>query len=154
MSRKLKKINCRACQGKASQRGYFYRCRKKICGAVFWHRKVLFEDLENDIVFKEQLSLAEIPHTIEKDYHVYVIQLSRKKNEIKDSVYVGMTWRHPYERYLWHLCNKIQQGSSHVIKRGKVMIDFEGPMSKKKAEKREAELAKELKERFIVYGGH
>ena len=41
-----------------------------------------------------------------------------------------------------------------MIKRGKVMIDFEGPMSKKKAEKREAELAKELKERFIVYGGH
>ena len=148
------KKECRVCRGKTIQKGFLFKCKKKSCGAVFWHRKVLFEDLENDIVFKEQLSLAEIPQTMEKDYHVYVIQLSRKKNEIKDSVYVGMTWRHPYERYLWHLCNKNQQGSSHVIKRGKVMINFEGPMSKKKAEKREAELAKELKERFIVYGGH
>ena len=97
------KTECRVCRGKTIQKGFLFKCKKKGCGAVFWHRKVLFEDLENDIVFKEQLSLAEIPQTMEKDYHVYVIQLSRKKNEIKDSVYVGMTWRHPYERYLWHL---------------------------------------------------
>ena len=55
------KKECRVCRGNTIQKGFLFKCKKKSCGAVFWHRKVLFEDLENDIVFKEQLSLAEIP---------------------------------------------------------------------------------------------
>ena len=147
------KNKCRACKGETSQKGFLFKCINKDCGAVFWHRKILSENLENDIVFKKQLLLAEIPPTKNKDHFVYVIQLSRKENEVEDSVYVGRTWRHPYERYLWHLSNKKKQGSSRVIKRGKVMINFEGPMSQQKAEKREPELAEELKDKFIVYWG-
>ena len=34
------------------------------------------------------------------------------------------------------------------------MIQYEGPMSRKEAIKREPELAEELREDNIVYGGH
>ena len=148
------KNKCRACKGETSQKGFLFKCVNKDCGAVFWHRKILSENLEDDSAFKKQLSLAEIPPTKNKDYFVYVIQLSRKENEVEDSVYVGRTWRHPYERYLWHLSNKNKQGSSHVIKRGKVMIDYEGPMSKQKAIAREKSLAYALEDKYLVKGGH
>ena len=48
------KTECRVCRGKTIQKGFLFKCKKKSCGAVFWHRKVLFEDLENDIIFKVQ----------------------------------------------------------------------------------------------------
>ena len=148
------KNKCRACKGETSQKRFLFKCVNKECGAVFWHRKILSENLEDDSVFKKQLSLAEIPPTKNKDHFVYVIQLSRKENEVEDSVYVGRTWRHPYERYLWHLSNKNSQGSSHVIKRGKVMIDYEGPMSKQNAIAREKSLAYALEDKYLVKGGH
>ena len=34
------------------------------------------------------------------------------------------------------------------------MIQYEGPMSRNEAIKREPELAEELSENYIVYGGH
>ena len=43
------KTKCRICRGKTIQKGFLFKCKKKSCGAVFWHRKVLFEDLENEV---------------------------------------------------------------------------------------------------------
>ena len=146
------KDKCRACKNETSQHGFLFKCIDRNCGAVFWHRKILLENLEDDAVFEKQLSLAEIPSVNNDDYFVYVIQLSRKKDEVQGSIYVGMTSLHPHHRYLNHISSR--KGSRHVTKRGKVMIQYEGPMSRNEAIKREPELAEELSENYIVYGGH
>ena len=151
MSRKLKKINCRACQGKASQRGYFYRCHKKSCGAVFWHRAVLSENLGDDKVYSEVLRTANVPKS--RGHYVYVILLDRLSGELINSAYVGSTGRHPFERYLYHL--KGTQSSRYPRKRGKAMLYFEGPMSFEKSQIREKQHADELRAKNIyhkVYG--
>ena len=68
------KDKCRACKNETSQYGFLFKCIDRNCGAVFWHRKILLENLEDDAVFEKQLSLAEIPSVNNDDYFVELIK--------------------------------------------------------------------------------
>ena len=80
---------------------------------------------------------------------VYAILL----REPPGAIYVGMTGRHPYERYINHL--RGHKASRYVRRFGRAMMFFEGPMNWKDAQIREVALAKELRESGKkVFGGH
>ncbi len=160
----LKRRYCRHCKkesspsnfhGEKSKELYLFKCPKSNCQKFFWHRKVLEEfnlqepgsdknkEIENNLIKR-----LRIPKGDGKS--VYVIKLARKKGEKKDSVYVGETGLHPLQRYLRHLRGH-QNGRGYVTKRGKYLLCFE--LNVKDSKKRERELAKELKDKYIVYGG-
>lgn len=69
-----------------------------------------------------------------------------------NSVYVGMTGLHPYERYLNHILG--QKASSKAKKKATALIRFEGPMPSEAARLREVTLAEELRLKGMdVHGG-
>ena len=148
---KRTKRRCRICKEQVSRNGYLYKCKKSMGMHAFWHRSVLSENLGDDEVLKGILDEANIPTVKRKksSHFVYVIKLSGKP---KDSVYVGMTGHHPYQRYLNHL--RYYKASRYVFRRGQSLQYFEGPMTNSEAKDREASLADELRDKFKVYGGH
>ena len=161
-NKSLKKTKCRICRGPTNQRGHLYKCLDKNCGSGFWHRKVLQQfktklepkDLKNKTLEKEVLSASNIPIEMKGNKrHVYVIKLSKKRGEKKDSVYVGETSHHPYRRYLQHL-RGYKAGKKHVTRRGKALLFTEMGYAPAVAKEREKALAKELESQYIVYGGH
>ncbi len=81
---------------------------------AFWYRSVLSVNLSDDKVLKVILDEANIPTVKKKkaSHFVYVIKLSGNP---KDSVYVGMTGYHPYQRYLNHPRN--YKASRYVVRR-------------------------------------
>ena len=148
---KRTKRRCRICKEQVSRNGYLYKWHDQMVSIVFWHRSLLSENLEDDEVLKGILGEANIPAVKRKkaSHFVYVIKLSGNP---KDSVYVGMTGHHPYQRYLNHL--RHYKASRHVFRRGQSLQYFEGPMTNSEAKDREVSLADELKGNFRVYGGH
>jgi len=143
--------------GNKSKDLYLFKCSKINCQTFYWHRKVLkeFNNKEkpnsdkNMEIEKDLIKRLKIPKVYGRC--VYVIKLSREEGEKKDSVYVGETGLHPLQRYLRHL-RGYQKGKGHVTKRGIYLLSFE--LGVKDSTAREKELAKELENLFIVYGGH
>jgi len=148
---KRTKRRCRICKEQVIRNGYLYKCKKSKGMHVFWHRSVLSENLGDEEVLKGILEEANIPAVKRKkaSHFVYVIKLSGNPT---NSLYVGMTGHHPYQRYLNHLRN--YKASRHVFRRGQSLQYFEGPMTNTEAKDREVSLADELKSNFRVYGGH
>lgn len=162
-------MKCRHCKaiayssdfhGLGIENQYLFKCQTKLCGRFFWHRRVLKEFNQNDpyssenkIVEKNLCELFKIPTNV-KERSVYVIKLSRSKDEDLDTVYVGETGKHPLQRYLQHL-RGYKSGKKHVKKRGKYLLSYEEGFKTADASKyREKELADELTKNYLVVGGH
>ena len=164
-----KRIRCRHCKadvmstdfdGQPLASNYLYKCPEEKCGRYFWHRNVLREfDRKNmrsnenkekeDNICKE----LKIPEQSKDEFFVYVIKLNKKEGDNKDSVYVGETNHHPLKRYLQHL--RGYQKKTEVTKRGYYLWKIEsGYKTREASKRREKELAEELRENYIVYGGH
>ena len=164
-----KRIRCRHCKadvmstyfdGQPLASNYLYKCPEEKCGRYFWHRNVLREfDRKNmrsnenkekeDNICKE----LKIPEQSKDEFFVYVIKLNKKEGDNKDSVYVGETNHHPLKRYLQHL--RGYQKKTEVTKRGYYLWKIEsGYKTREAVKRREKELAEELRENYIVYGGH
>ncbi len=164
-----KRIRCRHCKadvmstdfdGQPIEFNYLYKCPEEKCGSYFWHRNVLREfDRKNtrsnenkdkeDNICKE----LKIPKRSKDEFFVYVIKLNKKEGDNKDSVYVGETNHHPLKRYLQHL--RGYQKKTEVTKRGYYLWKIEsGYKTREASKRREKELAEELRENYIVYGGH
>ena len=164
---------CRVCKAHTVQTGLLHRCSNKNCHAVHWDKSAVVKVKNaNKTSTKEAsptwvqklLSEAGVPTSSNGESYVYIMRLkknipdrvpeefrSKQPNKGNGRFYVGMTGLHPYARYLNHLRG---YKSSWFVKRlGTVMIEFEGPMSKKEAEKREPQKADELRsEGFDVHG--
>lgn len=145
-------MSCRICASPTEKTGHLYRCQNPICGGVYWDKKqvkrLLNQAPEN---LASILRDAEVPEDLQgpNAYFVYVLRLRRAVN----AVYVGMTGHHPYRRYLNHITNN--RASRHARKNATALINYEGPMTKTQAEKRERELAEQLRlEGKLVRGGH
>jgi hypothetical protein len=160
-------VRCRHCKanarqvdfyGEESKLPYLFICEKDDCQTFFWHRNVLKEfnakespssennkKIEERLVKKLKIPKSSFPRS------VYVIKLSKEKADIKGAVYVGETGRHPLRRYLQHL-RGYKSGKGHATKRAKYLLHFE--LGIKDSKLREKNLAEELKEQYIVYGGH
>jgi predicted GIY-YIG superfamily endonuclease len=135
--------------GKLKNPAQLYRCTK--CPAVFWDRRVLHRNLSDKDRFSATLMEAKVPtdKVQSGQSFVYVILLSKPSG----AVYVGMTGRHPYERYINHL--RGHKASRYVRRFGRAMKFFEGPMNWEDAQNREVALANELRESGnTVFGGH
>jgi len=160
-------MKCRHCRARAipcdfhgneMKDPYLYKCTKTECGTFFWHRNVLKEfnmkekpSSENNKQIEERLvKKFKIPKS-SYSKGVYVIKLSKKEGDKKGAVYVGETGRHPLRRYLQHLRGYIS-GKGHATKRGKYLLYFE--LGVKDSKLREKELADELKDKYIIFGGH
>jgi len=160
-------MKCRHCRAKAiscnfygneMKQPYLYQCTKSDCGTFFWHRNVLKEfDLKED---PKSYKNKKIEESLIKKFKIpkssyprgaYVIKLSRKPGEIKDSVYIGETGHHPLRRYLQHIRGYLS-GKGHAKKRAKYLLSYETKIKDSKL--RERELGKELKEKYIVTGAH
>ena len=164
-----KRIRCRHCkadvmstdfEGQLIELNYLYKCPEEKCGIYFWHRNVLREfdrknphspknnEEENNICTK-----LKIPIGSKDEFFVYVVKLNKKEGDNKDSVYVGETNHHPLKRYLQHL--RGYQKKTEVTKRGYYLWKIEsGYKTREAVKRREKELAEELRENYIVYGGH
>jgi len=145
-------MSCRICAAPTKKTGHLYRCQSQKCGGVYWDKKqvnsLLRQAPEN---LEAILRDAEVPKALQgpKTYFVYVLRLRRAVN----AVYVGMTSYHPYQRYLNHITGN--KASRHARKNATALITYEGPMTKTQAEKRERELAEELRIMGkLVRGGH
>jgi hypothetical protein len=146
--------------GQPIELNYLYKCPEEKCGRYFWHRNVLREfnlknpsSLESIEKEKEICVGLEIPEGTDDNYFVYVIKLNKKEGDNKDSVYVGETNHHPLKRYLQHLRGYIK--NREVTKRGYYLWKIEsGYKTREAVKRREKELAEELRENYIVYGGH
>lgn len=145
-------MSCRICASPTEKTGHLYRCQNPRCGGVYWDKKqvkrLLNQAPEN---LESILRDAEVPEDLQgpNAYFVYVLRLRRAVN----AVYVGMTGHHPYRRYLNHITNN--RASRHARKNATALINYEGPMTKTQAEKRERELAEQLRlEGKLVRGGH
>lgn len=146
------KTRCRVCGGPTSCSGFLYRCLADGCSAAHWDKYgVLKQELDDPGVLQQVLEDALVPNRIKGKVgsFVYVLRLRKELN----AVYVGMTSRHPYERYLNHI--RGHKASKHAKRRATAIVTIEGPMTEKSAEQRERSLAEELRSQGnIVYGGH
>ena len=139
---------------------YLYKCPEEKCGRYFWHRNVLREfdrknmsSNENKEKEDDICKQLKIPERSKDEFFVYVIKLNKKEGDNKDSVYVGETNHHPLKRYLQHL--RGYQKKTEVTKRGYYLWIIEsGYKTREAVKRREKELAEELRENYIVYGGH
>ena len=164
-----KRIRCRHCKadvvstdfdGQPLASNYLYKCPEEKCGRYFWHRNVLREFDRKNMRSKENKEKEDnickelkIPEQSKDEFFVYVIKLNKKEGDNKDSVYVGETNHHPLKRYLQHL--RGYQKKTEVTKRGYYLWKIEsGYKTREAVKKREKELAEELRENYIVYGGH
>ena len=97
-------MKCRHCRAKAiscnfygneMKEPYLYQCTKSDCGTFFWHRNVLKEfnlnEPKSDKNWKIEENLIKKFKIPKSSYKrgAYVIKLSRKSDETKDSVYIG-----------------------------------------------------------------
>lgn len=166
---------CRICKSKTISRGLLEVCSDKSCKAVFWDkfavRKRLYANKEtakeaSPHWVQDLLSEAEVPASVKGEYYVYTLKLrknlpkktsprlrERMPNNGHGRFYVGMTSRHPFERYLNHIRG---YKASWAAKRMSVaMTGFEGPMTYLEAKEREPLLAKKLIEQgYDIHGGH
>ena len=139
---------------------YLYKCPEEKCGRYFWHRNVLREFDRKNMHSNENKEKEDnickklkIPEQSKDEFFVYVIKLNKKEGDNKDSVYVGETNHHPLKRYLQHL--RGYQKKTEVTKRGYYLWKIEsGYKTREAVKRREKELAEELRENYIVYGGH
>tara|TARA_B100000768_G_C11167089_1_gene327064 strand:- start:114 stop:596 length:483 start_codon:yes stop_codon:yes gene_type:complete len=160
-------MKCRHCRAKAiscdfygseMKEPYLFRCTKTECKRFFWHRNILKEfdskeepsseknkKIEDKLVKKFKIPKSSYPRG------VYVIELSRNEGDKKGSVYVGETGRHPLRRYLQHI-RGYKNGKGYATKRGKYLLYFE--LGVKDSKLREKELGEELRDKYIVFGGH
>jgi predicted GIY-YIG superfamily endonuclease len=143
---------CRICSSPTHEFGHLYKCQSPACGGVFWDKRMVKKALrETPDALDKILSVAQVPEPIKGEVSKFVYVL-RLKGEV-DSVYVGMTGKHPYARYLDHI--RGYKSSRHTKRRATALIKFEGPMTYEAAQKREPELAGELRQSsHAVYGGH
>lgn len=143
---------CRVCGGTGRQTGLLFRCEGAFCRSVHWNKRAVKKLLKQSSGNLEKIldeAQVSVPLKSESSHYVYVLRLKGEPN----AVYVGMTGLHPYSRYLNHIIG--HKSSKHTKKRATALIFFEGPMTREKAAKREAELADELRgSGQIVYGGH
>ena len=116
---------CRVCGQPTRKTGYLHRCIDSQCGAVHWNESVLNQALGDRKVFRKILADADVPKWISGEKYVYVLLL---KEEGKDSLYVGKTGLHPYERYLNH--KRGYKAARSAKKYATAMQSFEGPMTK------------------------
>ena len=164
-----KRIRCRHCKadvmstdfdGQPLASNYLYKCPEEKCGRYFWHRNVLREFDRKNMHSNENKEKEDnickklkIPEQSKDEFFVYVIKLNKKEGDNKDSVYVGETNHHPLKRYLQHL--RGYQKKTEVTKRGYYLWKIEsGYKTREAVKRREKELAEELRENYIVYGGH
>tara|TARA_B110000196_G_scaffold275244_1_gene252589 strand:+ start:292 stop:771 length:480 start_codon:yes stop_codon:yes gene_type:complete len=158
------KTKCRVkhCRGNTKKLNHLYIC--KICKAAFFHGTYKYgrnglKDFNNDEILNEELLKSNITPTKIWKHYVYVIQASWLPGDKKKTVYVGMTGKHPHSRLLDHMTNR-KKLAARIFKRKKnrrqviTMLNFEGPMSRKKALAREKSLAYKLKDNYLVEGGH
>jgi len=159
-------MKCRHCRAKAipcnfygneMKEPYLYQCTKSDCSTFFWHRNVLKEfnlnepksdknwKIEENLIKKFKIPKSSFPRG------AYVIKLSRKPGETKDSVYIGETGQHPLRRYLQHIRGYLS-GKGHAKKRAKYLLSYETKIKDSKL--REKELKDELKDEYIIFGGH
>ena len=127
-----------------------YSCQNKLCNGVYWDKAEVKKRFRDDPGALDLIKAeAEVPAPLKnkKSHFVYTLRL---KGEI-NSVYVGMTGLHPYERYLNHI--RGYKSSRHTKHRATALIRFEGPMLYDKAVRREPELGLELEQQgYKVYG--
>ena len=166
---------CRICKSKTISRGLLEVCSDGSCKAVFWDkfavRKRLYANKEtakeaSPHWVQSLLSEAEVPASVKGEYYVYTLKLrknlpkkasprlcERMPNNGHGRFYVGMTSRHPFERYLNHIRG---YKASWAAKRMAVaMVGFEGPMTYLEAKRREPIMAKSLSEQgYDIHGGH
>ena len=143
---------CRVCKARANQSGFLYRCKDSSCGAVHWDKRKVKNQLRNNpeslTAILEEANVP-APLKVKKSKYVYILRLKGGLN----SLYVGKTGLHPYERYLNHI--RGYKSSKYTKRNATALVRFEGPMIEDDAIKRERELAMELREEnYTVCGGH
>ena len=144
---------CRVCGSSGTKQNYLFYCHAKGCRAVHWDKRQLRKRRSLIIGSSEYrnrfLNDAGVPIERNQGHHIYTLRLRGKLN----SVYVGMTGLHPYERYLNHILG--YKASSKAKKKATALIRFEGPMPSEAAKLREVTLAEELRLKGMdVHGGH
>ena len=165
----------RICKSETINRELIELCYDSSCKAVFWNKFAVKKKLYANKKTPKQasphwvrrlLNEAQVPASVKGEYYVYTLKLRKnvpKKasprlrelmpNNGNGRFYVGMTNRHPFERYLNHIRG---YKASWVAKRmATAMVGFEGPMTYREAKEREPALAKELRELgYDIHGGH
>ena len=151
---------CRTCGSKTKPQGLLYFCSSKSCSSVFWDKRTAKRRLnksadEPRIVLTKICVEAEVPTPDKGQYFVYVLRM-KGKTKGQERVYVGQTSRHPYERYLQHIVGFKSAPKAKTKKFATALISFEGPIATRDAaEKREVELAEELRQAGKdALGGH
>ncbi len=163
----MKKIKCRHCKseavssdfkGKKNNLNLLFQCQNQECKKFFWHGRVKNEfnlkekpNSENNILIEKNLMKSlSIPLRV-KGRYVYVLALSKLKDEKTESVYVGQTGRHPLQRYLQHL-RKYKSGR-RISNRLKYLKGFYfGYKTAQDSLDGEKAISKRLMKRYKVYG--
>ena len=180
MNDNSKKLLCKLCKKKTIVNGFLIKCTNIKCNVQYWsesfwkkykEEKLFYEIVKNKKKltkhFYDVIQEAKIKKPNPGESFVYLIKLKKKEQlvNLKDIIlrdkrninkkeynyYVGKTNKHPLERYLRHKIG-YQAGKKIVQHYGIAMIKYEGPMTGKASEKREVDLAEELRLKgFNVY---
>ena len=163
----MKKIKCRHCKneavssdfkGKKNNKNLLFQCQNQKCKKFFWHGRVKSEfnlnekpNSESNILIEKNLMKSlSIPIRVNGRF-VYILALSKLKDEKTESVYVGQTGRHPLQRYLQHL-RKYKSGR-RISNRLKYLKDFySGYTTVQDSLDGEKAISKKLMKRYKVYG--
>ena len=162
----MKKTKCRHCKseavssdfkGKKNDLNFLYQCQNLKCKKFFWHGRVKGKfnlnepNSESNILIEKNLMIRlSIPLRV-KGRYVYVLALSKLKDDKTESLYVGQTGRHPLQRYLQHL-RKYKSGIG-ISNRLKYLKDFySGYTTVQDSLDGEKEISKKLMNSYKVYG--
>ena len=163
----MKKTKCRHCKneavssdfkGKKNNLNLLFQCQNHKCKKFFWHGRVKGEfnlkekpnSESNILIEKNLMKTLSIPLRV-KGRYVYVLALSKLKDDKTESVYVGQTGRHPLHRYLQHL-RKYKSGRG-ISNRLKYLKDFySGYTTVQDSLDGEKEISKKLMNSYRVYG--
>ena len=145
---------CRVCGSVSINKNHLFYCQSNSCSSVYWNKNTAFKKIKKDLKNNKELKRAflieaGVPVDQAKGHFVYQLRLKGEPN----SIYIGMTGLHPYERYLNHIIG--YKASTRAKRFATALISFEGPMPYELAKEREPELANELRDKgFNVHGGH
>tara|TARA_Y100001958_G_C21072844_1_gene431736 strand:+ start:312 stop:815 length:504 start_codon:yes stop_codon:yes gene_type:complete len=163
----VKKIKCRHCKseavscdfkGKKNKKNLLFQCQNQKCKKFFWHGRVKNEfnlkekpdSAKNILIEKNLMKSLSIPLRV-KGRYVYVLALSKQKDEKTESLYVGQTGRHPLQRYLQHL-RKYKSGRG-ISNRLKYLKDYySGFTTEEDSLNGEKVISKKLMKSYKVYG--
>ena len=163
----MKKTKCRHCKseavscdfkGKKNDLNLLYQCQNLNCKKFFWHGRVKGKfnlkekpnSESNILIEKNLMKTLSIPLRV-KGRYVYVLALSKLKDDKTESLYVGQTGRHPLQRYLQHL-RKYKSGRG-ISNRLKYLKDFySGYTTVQDSLDGEKEISKKLMNSYKVYG--